>query len=351
MIEFFANYAFAQMVMCALLLLPNRKQNPSISLFILLLLCSCGYLLDSILDPIEPMSIVWWFVRVSGNALPGVFWLVSLSIFSDHNILKLWQYLVASLTLLVPLSKLIIETAFDISFINYPILYGVVTYGALILELVLISYALVIAAQHWRDDLVQERRYIRGGVITVSALYIILVIVFEQLLNVGWSSINTITSFLLALLISGINYLLFQIKPLSLFETVNDHHSIIISKSPESKRAKELVKIVESMEQDKLYQQDGLTISGLAKHLAIQEYKLRNLINVELNYRNFNDFLNFYRIKEVAENLVLPKSSHLPVLTLALDSGFRSLSSFNKAFKNTYGITPTNYRKKNMSKL
>ena len=84
----------------------------------------------------------------------------------------------------------------------------------------------------------------------------------------------------------------------------------------------------------------------LAKHLGIHEYKLRNLINGELNYRNFNDFLNHYRIQEVTHNLITEEFSSTPVLTLALESGFRSLSSFNKAFKSTHGITPTEYRKK-----
>ena len=102
------------------------------------------------------------------------------------------------------------------------------------------------------------------------------------------------------------------------------------------------------MENDKLYQQEGLTIAGFAQHLSIHEYKLRNLINGELNYRNFNDFLNFYRIREVTENLSQPESSNTPVLTLALESGFRSLSSFNKAFKATHGITPTEFRKKTL---
>ncbi|NIM18801.1 MAG: helix-turn-helix domain-containing protein, partial [Candidatus Latescibacteria bacterium] len=34
-----------------------------------------------------------------------------------------------------------------------------------------------------------------------------------------------------------------------------------------------------------------------------------------------------------------------PVLTIALDVGFRSLSSFNTAFRAHYGKTPTGYRR------
>jgi AraC-like DNA-binding protein len=91
----------------------------------------------------------------------------------------------------------------------------------------------------------------------------------------------------------------------------------------------------------------GLTIGQLAKELDIQEYKLRQMINSQLGYRNFSDFLNSYRIKETAERLRDETNKHLPILTIALDVGFRSLSSFNKAFKATFGQTPTEYRRLN----
>ncbi|MDX2369176.1 MAG: helix-turn-helix domain-containing protein [Colwellia sp.] len=350
MAEFFSHFAFVQMFMCALLLFPYRKQNSSIPLFILLMICGCGYLLGALFAPLEPHSTLKWLVRVGGNALPGVFWLVSLSVFGDHHVLKRWQYIVASLTMLVPLTASITQMIFSFSLEDFAAFNGLITYGALSLELVLVSHALVIAAQHWRNDLVQERRYVRGGVITLSALYLILVIICDQLLSIQWAGLDVFTSFLMAFLVTGVNFFLFQLKPSSLFESINNDESTFDVESTDPNRSKELIKIIESMEQDKFYQQDGVTISGLAKHLAIHEYKLRNLINGELNYRNFNDFLNFYRIKEVTENLIAPDFSHLPVLTLALESGFRSLSSFNKAFKNTHGITPTQYRKENLTK-
>ncbi len=39
-----------------------------------------------------------------------------------------------------------------------------------------------------------------------------------------------------------------------------------------------------------------------------------------------------------------PKTRSRPP-ALAMDAGFRSLSSFNKAFKATHGVTPTAWRK------
>ncbi len=340
---FFFHLALAQMIMCSLILLPLWQKNQSIRLYILLMVCGSGYVLGEIFSSQIDNSIIQWLAFIAGNALPGVFWLVSLSVFSDHVVLKRWQYAVASLTLMVPLSSRIAQLIFSFELSNYEAFYGLIKYGAMLLELVLISHALIIAAQQWRDDLVQERRYIRGGVITVSAMYIFLVIIFEQLFKLQWAGLYLLQSVLAALLIISINFFLFRLRKSSLFVTVNDSiKSISQIKTP----SKELARVIKAMVEEKLYQTDGITISSFAKHLSIHEYKLRQLINGELNFRNFNDFLNFYRIKEVSEKLIEADYIQTPVLTLALESGFRSLSSFNKVFKETHQITPTQYRKK-----
>lgn len=340
---FFFHLALAQMIMCSLILLPLWQKNQSIRLYILLMISGSGYILGEIFNSSVNYSVIWWIAFIAGNALPGIFWLVSLSVFSDHVVLKRWQYAVASLTLLVPLLSQIAQLIFSFEIADYETFYGLTKYGAMVLELVLISHALIIAAQQWRDDLVQERRYIRGGVISVSALYIFLVIIFEQLFKLQWANLYLLQNVMAALLVISINFFLFRLRQSSLFETVTDKvKSITQIKTP----SKDLSRIIKAMVEEKLYQTDGITISSFAKHLAIHEYKLRQLINGELNYRNFNDFLNFYRIKEVSEKLIQAEYIQTPVLTLALESGFRSLSSFNKSFKETHNITPTQYRKK-----
>ena len=343
----FSNFVFAQMLMSVIFLLPSWHKNQSIRLYILLMISSCGYVLGDIYAPVEVNSVLRWGELIGGNALPGVFWLVSLSVFGDHVILKRWQYALASLTLFIPLLSVLTQILWAYKLSDYPMFYGFIKYSAMTLELALICHALFIAAQQWRDDLVQERRYIRGGLITFSAIYLFLVIFIDQLFNLQWLGFELIKSGILAILITGINFFLFRLRDASLFELVNSRNiSPVQIKAP----SKELGLVIASMADDKLYQEDGITISSLAKTLSIHEYKLRHLINGELNYRNFNDFLNYYRIKEITEKLEQKEYSTIPVLTLALESGFRSLSSFNKVFKSTHNATPTEYRKKVLAK-
>ena len=99
------------------------------------------------------------------------------------------------------------------------------------------------------------------------------------------------------------------------------------------------------MTAERAYRQDGLTIGTLAQQLGLPEYRLRRLINQALGYRNFNSFVNHYRIAEVKAALADPSQSEVPVLTIALDAGFSSLGPFNRAFKAETGMTPSEYRR------
>ncbi len=343
LVDFFAVFSISQMLMAIALLAPHWKKAQSLRLYVIFMACAVLHVADILLDSYTLPRVIELFLYAGNNALPGVFWLVSLSVFGEHITIKRWHYTVASLTLIIPVSALSLQNLFGFSLDDFEAIKGVVVYGALTLELTLLVHALIIVGKYWDSDLVQRRRYIRGGVIGAAALYIFLVIVIEQLLKLSWSGLAVLEVLSLTLLISVINIFLFQLSPTSIFETPENEPDVTEQPSIESA---ELKAIIHAMEHDKLYQQEGLTITAFAKSLAIHEYKLRALINGELAFRNFNDFLNHYRIAQVTQKLEIKGDKQLPVLTLALESGFRSLSSFNKAFKEKHGVTPTEYRKR-----
>jgi AraC-like DNA-binding protein len=104
--------------------------------------------------------------------------------------------------------------------------------------------------------------------------------------------------------------------------------------------AAELRKLVED---EQVFRQEGLTIGALAERLSAHEYKVRELINDQLGFRNFNSFLNHYRIRE-AQKLLTSPDRRLNVAEAAYEVGYRSLGPFNKAFKDATGLTPTEFR-------
>jgi AraC-like DNA-binding protein len=85
--------------------------------------------------------------------------------------------------------------------------------------------------------------------------------------------------------------------------------------------------------------------ASLATQLGAQEYRLRRVINRHLGFRNFNDFLDHHRVRDARIVLADPDHARVPILTLALDLGYASLSPFNRAFKAQTGLMPSEYRR------
>lgn len=98
------------------------------------------------------------------------------------------------------------------------------------------------------------------------------------------------------------------------------------------------------VEHARAYRDETITIAALAAQLGEQEYRLRRAINGRLGFRNFAAFLNSYRLAEVKAALGDPAQRDVPILTIALDAGFGSLGSFNRAFRESENTTPSSYR-------
>jgi AraC-like DNA-binding protein len=104
------------------------------------------------------------------------------------------------------------------------------------------------------------------------------------------------------------------------------------------------------MSEERVYRREGLTIGVLAAMLSLPEYRLRQAINEGLGYRNFNAFLNRYRLEEAKAALADPSQKDVPVLTIAMDAGFQSIGPFNRAFKADAGVTPSEFRRLALAK-
>jgi AraC-like DNA-binding protein len=111
-----------------------------------------------------------------------------------------------------------------------------------------------------------------------------------------------------------------------------------------------LRRLQQLMDVERAYRREGLTIGSLSAELGVPEYRLRQLINEGLGHRNFNAFLNRYRIEEAKAALADPEQREVPVLTIAMDAGFQSVGPFNRAFRAATDLTPTEFRRLAMAK-
>ncbi len=122
------------------------------------------------------------------------------------------------------------------------------------------------------------------------------------------------------------------------------------SKSPEKPVHTIDPNIIENLDriiaEDKVYLDPDLTMKKLAQKLKIPNNLLSRLINVRYK-KNYNDFINYYRIQEARKLLTDPRERNNTISDIMYRCGFYSKSTFNTAFKKVSGMTPSQYRKKN----
>jgi AraC-like DNA-binding protein len=100
--------------------------------------------------------------------------------------------------------------------------------------------------------------------------------------------------------------------------------------------------LIRLMDEQRIYTKTDLSVDDLATHLKVHPNYLSQVINEKVG-KNFYDFVNQYRLEEFKRLLSDPKNRHLTLLSLAIDCGFNSKSSFNRHFKKVTGQTPSQY--------
>lgn len=98
------------------------------------------------------------------------------------------------------------------------------------------------------------------------------------------------------------------------------------------------------MDIERLYRDKDITLDKLSAVLKTNRSYLSKTIN-EHSGRNFNKFINKYRISEAIERLSKSDEDCL-LKAMATDLGFNSPSTFYKAFYEETGVSPSVYRKK-----
>ncbi len=205
--------------------------------------------------------------------------------------------------------------------------------------LTLLVHALLTVYVGARSDLVVSRLRLRKGCLWVSGSYIFVELLAEAIL-VGSPAepvaglLNSAATFAVVFVLTAAAV---RVRPEILKPQVAPPEDLPVL---DPHLAAELRKLVED---EQVFRQEGLTIGALAERLEAHEYKVRELINDQLGFRNFNSFLNHYRIRE-AQKLLTNPDRRLNVAEAAYEVGYRSLGPFNKAFKDATGLTPTEFR-------
>lgn len=99
------------------------------------------------------------------------------------------------------------------------------------------------------------------------------------------------------------------------------------------------------MKEESLYRNEGLSLGDVAAQLDLTSHQLSELVNAEFD-QGFSQYIREHRIEYAKRQLLAePKAS---VLSIGLDAGFTSQSSFYTAFGKHAGESPGKYRSRHL---
>jgi AraC-like DNA-binding protein len=300
--------------------------------------------------PFVSKAAVWWIMPILG-ANPVLVWLWARANFDDDFVVRRWHGI---------LWLVIVGVWFSViyTWTTWPMLAKAGVQSMSIVAIVLSLSAAVQTVRTWRTDLVAGRRRSRVAVVILSLLLVVLLSGAEltsiSAKSFGMSgSLATAVGLLAVAALAGWSLfypppIIPAVVPMAAAASENAGLAAQIKAADGGREtiAPLLLRRLDNlMTVQRVYRQEGLTIGGLAAKLDLPEYRLRQAINEGLGYRNFNAFLNRYRINEARAALSDPSQRDVAVLTIAMDAGFQSIGPFNRAFKAETGLTPTEFRR------
>lgn len=271
---------------------------------------------------------LWFFPAITPSMLLLFVWFV----FEEQECaVPPWMLIV----IISSISLSVYYAAIEVGLPGAPL--GVQTY-----KLLIIGMALYVVNRGTHTDLVEERFRARRLFIGALAAVMLITVGIEIFADFNTAGIVALVQksviFIFAL---SFNVHLLRLNPK--VQLLGD--PVTVKKETDDPVIDELLK---KMQGERLYADHDLRVGGLAELMGMPEYQLRKKINQQLGYRNFNQFVNQYRIEEAGVQLLA--NQRMPVLSIALDVGFRSISSFNTAFQSQFGVSPTKYRADGLEK-
>ncbi len=327
--------ATSQVLLSAAALLISSNLYRTRLLGVAVMLGVVSYLVSSPVFGHINLEVGPW-LALPADAVPPLLFFFTWDLFEDDREPPLFVWLIAALYLVVAL-----WVGLEMRATNA----AVSIYLLVPVQLTKLGFAIGAMFIVWRgreNDVVESRLKLR--LVFAASIGVIVAAVVATELVTGWNVPTLIELFGMAAIFLAtlmLNLAFLRFNPSFI---LRDSRALA-SVSPEDTSLVDALNNL--MSEDFAYTDHDLRIADLAATLKVPEYQLRRTINRSLGHQNFNQFINRYRVEEAARRLV--NEPRAPVLTIALDVGFRSISSFNTAFRTHYKKTPTDYRKSRLA--
>lgn len=181
-------------------------------------------------------------------------------------------------------------------------------------------------------DLVDGRRRMRRAVAVVLGAQLLADLAVDVFLGMDWQP----QAFSIA---QNLALLAFTVWLLSVTATPGATASAAVTGAATADPM--LARLTQLMDVDRVYLDPELTFADFVAAMGASEKAVRRLINGRLGHDHFRTFLNSYRVAEARRRLADPARRGDKLIAVAMDSGFASLPSFNRVFRELTGETPS----------
>lgn len=306
---------------------------------------SVFFILSAACHLAQPLFATWpapvMHAAVLGGLLvPAAFWVLARVHFDDDCCLRAWHW--AAIAAFEAVGYFAWLIGHEPGVAALPLVAGQAALWTLVpqlLSLVIIAHALYHVYAGSRADLVVSRLRLRYWILGLTGSYV-LVERTARALAEGTASqamVESLYAVSVFVLVFGVLVASTLVQP----GLLKPSRPPLPEPVADPRLAEQLRRLVEV---EQVFREEGLTIAALATRLGAHEYKVRQLVNTQLGFKNFNAFLHHYRLAEAQRVLADSGQRHLTVAEVAFEVGYASLGPFNRAFKEATGLTPTEFR-------
>lgn len=364
-VDAFAVFAMALIAVQYLCLLPTNKNAQLLAVLCLAAVCHVvlgryqyGYWIS------EPYQIALSpvaesILNVLRNTAPGMFMLLS------HSMLRDGKRLPKTLLVLFVVQLLLEEPIHFIVGQGFPAERLIAEVVPALLQSVFLGWAIFWIVAEWSSDLIQARRGVRFLFLVIVGVNMLLAGLLQRVVIPP----SEVANYFVHMVLIGIYTLVVCVVLVRTLSRDSAHllqvrvDNVEMAKGEPASRghpltpasatgaagsARLLDRLSRLLDVDHAYRRPKLSIRSLAGELGLPEYRLRKLIHEELGFRNFNAFLHHYRLREACDLLSDPDQVRTPILTIALTVGYQSINTFNRAFREILGETPSTFRARSL---
>lgn len=331
-IDVIVRVAGATLLLVATVALRGRMAGAAV-VFVPLAICLCGFLAGNTPDPRLQLSGPLGALAVLLAGYAAVFlWWFCLAVFDSGFRPRGWVLAIGAAWILI--------ASADRRLFGDRLAQAGLSWALVALGFIMVGHLAWRLLRDREGDLVDRRRRVRRAVVVVLAGQLLADLAVDLVLGLEWSS-QAFSILQNTALLASTGWLL-SLTPRTAgparSEAVPASRDADLPADPGLARLRTLIEV------DRLHLDPDLTFGDFARAMGASERVVRRLINQQLGHEHFKAFLNVHRVEAARRILSDPARAGDKLTAVAFDSGFASLPSFNRVFKELDGRTPGAFR-------